>query len=633
MYTIKSSDYTNLSETFSDKNIINSVSGNEYVISNLEKTTLDERNINPETLKYIFKNYNLENNTGDTPIYNPNIKVGANYQKWETVVGIIVDEGWARTESLMYDGEFEFDTEEVITDVNSLACEITIHYTKSVAVSPTKENYAVQNKTVMTFPKLEFIGGGGFPLLKNEGDNNLSVSGRFLPFENGHEDITDIWGRKINIVAGMQGGQEYCKVVSCLKVSNGYRIKVRYRFRIWGAWTTINHEDDKILSVNSIDIRTIANTVDTQEVPFSYTKPLVNIERNYELDTNELFQSDVDDEEEDKLSYKTYQEISKRFSEDRQIISFDLLNPVAQSFPDDVVYIGDTQKLRYLDNNDIFHIFDEHDRDMGFFRVISSNPVWDGAYHKHIKGILVDDGVIGSFAETGWNTIQYVFQSGMASKYWNVGDTKEVYIGDKKYNVRIVDMQNGRYEYADGSKKTNGVFEFVEVMPIKSKMNETDTNVGGYDASFLRNKTMKTIFDLLPVDLRNIIPSVKVPCYNGESDDLSGIPSYSDVSDLFDIINSENKVFIPSVVELGTETYTFGSGATYYIQYKDGTIFDYYKSDNIKEQKAKKHEDYWLRTPMVDTVSKFASILERVDVFNSFAPASREFAISLFFAI
>lgn len=382
LFEIHPKDYTDLSETLSEKNVINTIYGKEYVVTNLSETQLNEIIINPETPSQIFSTYNgvrwldAKNNT--------NIRANFKDAWLKNIFGMTIDEGFPRAEALFFVGTHEFDTEEVLADIDSVACKFTINYTKSNTNSITAANQKTIAKTAFWDYPFQF------PVLENEYDNNLTLEeNKFLPAEDGVEVVSALF-RSETYVASAPYNQEYCKVDKVIKTSTGYHIKIKYCFRIWGAWTTDNNSNNKALSVNYINIKTVANTVDVEELPFEYQKNLTSTEREYELETNELFQTTLDDSDEEKLSYQTYEKIVNAYDTDRRIITFDLLNPLKAQINDGEKFEGGNEKVRYLDTDDEFNIYDEHNKFMGTFKVLQSNPIWDGAYHKRITAILVD---------------------------------------------------------------------------------------------------------------------------------------------------------------------------------------------------------------------------------------------------
>ena len=143
-----------------------------------------------------------------------------------------------------------------------------------------------------------------------------------------------------------------------------------------------------------------------------------------------------------------------------------------------------------------------------------------------------------TFSENSWKTIAKVFKSGKAAKYWNLGDTKEIELGDGyTYEVQIVDMLPRRYALSDGTGYSNGVLQFVKCLATKYAMNEENTNIGGFSDCVLRIELNTTVYDLLPDDLKSVISEVSVASGIGNS-------TISGTSD------SDNKLFLASEYEI-----------------------------------------------------------------------------------
>ena len=307
-----------------------------------------------------------------------------------SIFSLVTDRDWARTETLYFSGSYEFTTEEVIVDENSISCSFNINYTKSNAYSLNNNIYNVRTKT-------QFFGySGQFPMLQNEGDDNL-ITNEFLPAQQGNAIVKLLWGRA-EAIAPMPPIREYCEAKIINKTVSSTTIRVSYRFKIWAGWTTDNQKNNTVLSVNNITINTVAHTVDTNEVPFSYQTDLVDVEKKYELETNELFQIQSSEPIEDRLSYQTYEKIVSAYDTDRRVITFTLLNPIKVEINDATKYeIGET-KERYIDVDDEFSIKDEHSEwilnnsgGIAVFKVIQCNPTWNGFYQKRITAIMLND--------------------------------------------------------------------------------------------------------------------------------------------------------------------------------------------------------------------------------------------------
>lgn len=384
-FVIRPKDYTDLSENYSEKNVINTVEGKEYEVTSINSVVLDTTTINPETASRLFTTQ-LDTGYWIGQKYNRDLIAFFEEAKATGIFGALLDIGYPRTEALFFSGSYSFDTEEVISDINSVSCSFTINYTD------TSGSILIDNEGSQ---KAQNITSFFYTFPSSDSSTMVGEENQYLPVENAKEIVSYPFGAtSVMVYAPIE--KEYCRVTKVQKTATGYKITIAYKFRIWGGWTfdssggAFATNKSRVLSVNSIKIKTFANTVDTNEIDFLYQDDLVNTERKYELETNELFQAKSTDDEVDRLSYKTYQKVVDAYDTDRRIITFDLLNPVKVNINDNEKFETGEEESRYLDTDDEFDIYDEHNDLMGAFKVIQSNPIWDGSYHKRITAILVD---------------------------------------------------------------------------------------------------------------------------------------------------------------------------------------------------------------------------------------------------
>ena len=120
------------------------------------------------------------------------------------------------------------------------------------------------------------------------------------------------------------------------------------------------------------------------------------------------------------------------------------------------------------------------------------------------------------FQKDSWTTIAANLKSGNTSKY-NVGDTKEVDLGDlKTHTVRISNMS----ECTNGETSETAcgfVVEFADII-TERRFNYADTNVGGWKDLELRTYINGTIYNALPSELQNVISSTKVISGHGSTE-------------------------------------------------------------------------------------------------------------------
>ena len=120
-----------------------------------------------------------------------------------------------------------------------------------------------------------------------------------------------------------------------------------------------------------------------------------------------------------------------------------------------------------------------------------------------------------SFSEDTWETIA----ENTSSNVYNVGDTKQVLIGNNSYKVRIANKSTpAKCNDSNFSQTACGfVVEFVDIVEER-QMNSTLTNVGGWPAMKLHEYANGAFFNKLPAELRNVIIKTKVVSGHGKSD-------------------------------------------------------------------------------------------------------------------
>lgn len=193
--------------------------------------------------------------------------------------------------------------------------------------------------------------------------------------------------------------------------------------------------------------------------------------------------------------------------------------------------------------------------------------------------------------DNSWGVIRQVILAGEASNYWKVGDTKTITSkSGKAYTIRLVDLQDGRYEYSNGSGSCKAVFEFVECYNLNGttswKMAEssiTDEKLGGWSNTLIKTVTLPEILADLPDDMVSAMSEVNV---------LSGIgKDYETTSP------SVNTLFLPAICELTNST-------SLRINHNESPLglFDYYSNDNSNNRVKNIVEEtsnvyWWLRSP------------------------------------
>ena len=200
-----------------------------------------------------------------------------------------------------------------------------------------------------------------------------------------------------------------------------------------------------------------------------------------------------------------------------------------------------------------------------------------------------------SFAEDTWETIAY----NTSSDVYNVGDTKQVLIGNKPYTVRIANKSTPA-ECNDNdlnfSQTACGfVVEFADTVENR-QMNSTDTNVGGWKGSAMRRYANGAFFNNLPEDLRNVIIETKVVSGHGGT---TGETNFTSTDKIY--LLSSHEVYedgTSNQVSIKDTAYNQTRQLDYYANIGEGVTTDRY-SGAIKKYN-NSNSFWWLRAARSD---------------------------------
>ncbi len=130
----------------------------------------------------------------------------------------------------------------------------------------------------------------------------------------------------------------------------------------------------------------------------------------------------------------------------------------------------------------------------------------------------IEEAVSTPFREESWLTIAANVRAGNISGY-NVGDTREIDLGSYGiHRVRIANLSTPSECSAEGfSQSACGfVVEFENII-MKSQMNTTNTNKGGWPASKVYSLLNTDLFNALPNDLKSSIIDTTVVSGHGSA--------------------------------------------------------------------------------------------------------------------
>lgn len=131
-----------------------------------------------------------------------------------------------------------------------------------------------------------------------------------------------------------------------------------------------------------------------------------------------------------------------------------------------------------------------------------------------INGTAYDPTAVNpDFNEASWRELKTAVETGVATTLYanDVGKTKEVTLKNgQTVHLRLSNDTADLAELADGTGTTGFGFEFVECYGAATyQWNTTDTNIGGWNASYMRNTTMPIILAQLPDEVQEVIATVK----------------------------------------------------------------------------------------------------------------------------
>lgn len=131
-----------------------------------------------------------------------------------------------------------------------------------------------------------------------------------------------------------------------------------------------------------------------------------------------------------------------------------------------------------------------------------------------INGTAYDPTAVNpDFAEASWRELKTAVETGVATTLYanDVGKTKEVTLKNGQVvHLRLSNNTSDLAELADGTGTTGFGFEFAECYGAATyQWNTSNTNVGGWNASYMRNTVMPIILAQLPDEVQELIATVK----------------------------------------------------------------------------------------------------------------------------
>ena len=190
------------------------------------------------------------------------------------------------------------------------------------------------------------------------------------------------------------------------------------------------------------------------------------------------------------------------------------------------------------------------------------------------NGLYTVDKIVlaDNFADNSWDNIIYACQNNIVPSTWNVGDKKDMTIGDSTCNIVIIGKKHD--VYTDGSGNAPLTLQLADVYAKTAAMNATATNATGWSGSKMRTTTMVEILSVMPTEVQNAIKAVDKETLKGDG---SGLETTSD------------KLFLLSLMEC--------YGSTFYSNgYEEGKRYAYYETLEDRVMSS----TWWLRGPGIN---------------------------------
>lgn len=221
-----------------------------------------------------------------------------------------------------------------------------------------------------------------------------------------------------------------------------------------------------------------------------------------------------------------------------------------------------------------------------------------GSSDIEIKGTAYDPTAVNpDYMDATWREIKNAVDTGVASTLYAeyLGAQKEVTLKNgQTVHVRLMNNTTDMYEYADGSGTTGFVLAFdPECLNTLYYMNPTNTNVGGWNASYMRNTVMPLIFNLLPDDLQEVIATVKIKAAGTGNEST--------------ILESNDTLFLPAEREI------FASRSDSRVEEWNAlTRWQYYAQNDTTTARVKTYNNsacyWWERSPYSGGTNSFCIV-------------------------
>lgn len=424
---IDASQYTNFKTVYSEKNNIDNINGIEYRVTGTKVVDFSFPNNN----EYINENGEMnieyvEHNDND-PMPEYSFSKINNYSFPYDRIEQLIDFGtndtigiygnqksYLREENYVISGTFRAYTTEAIQDINniSVSCEITYNTYRKEIRNPD-EQLILNNYSNMTLdPSFEVIRTPSNQVNKNEVDGTITTeiqttqtalpqgTGQFL-----HRDPLGVF-TPLFVDIKLKYFPPICELSKPrVKVEGDQTVaEIDYRINLWNGYTDVlvveyglfgqaNFYNYHLNNATKIKFKVQGNSIETAQNEFKYGDGQY---KEYELESNELMQYEINQDYTTRQSYLSSQKMLEKNKINRMIVSFDLLK--CDKIVAEIIKPSDSDSesitvKRFLNTGDLIKIKDQNDNYIGqyfddngnvitpYFEIISYHGIWDGSFH------------------------------------------------------------------------------------------------------------------------------------------------------------------------------------------------------------------------------------------------------------
>lgn len=225
-------------------------------------------------------------------------------------------------------------------------------------------------------------------------------------------------------------------------------------------------------------------------------------------------------------------------------------------------------------------------------------------------GIISSPSFPATFADATWEQIIDACHQNAVPDTWVADGTcyKDMEINGTNYRIDIIGKNHD--DLSDGTGKAPLTFQMHDCYATTYLMNDTRTNVGGWEQCKMRTDTMPALKLLLPAEVQAGIRPVKKLTSAGNQSSS--------------IVTTSDELFLISEIEIfGIITDSLAG---------EGTQYDYYKAGNSKVKNLSGSANtWWERSPGSSNTLRFCRVNSKGDAGAVYASLSSGVAFGFCF--